>query len=260
MRDYLGARRVRARRGQAAVRRPAWRHGDDRSGAEGTYVAVRPSGTEPKVKYYMFTYEPAESWPIWRTPRPSTPRGWRTLGQRPDRVFAIGAVSVELLALLVGAIGLTPQASARLQLGRYAPCSVAYSPRLQVGAVDPGRCNRHEPMSSTSCPTRFEARRRDPRREGLPAESTRRSALAFAGPLAKVREFPQTPGVYLMKDSAGRVIYVGKAKNLRVAGRQLLSQGGGRGPPHGRPGARDRRHRFHRRPKAKSTRCWPRPG
>jgi excinuclease ABC subunit C len=33
---------------------------------------------------------------------------------------------------------------------------------------------------------------------------------------AKVREFPQTPGVYLMKDSAGRVIYVGKAKNLRA--------------------------------------------
>src|SRR5262245_44275274 len=33
---------------------------------------------------------------------------------------------------------------------------------------------------------------------------------------AKVREFPQTPGVYLMKDLAGRVIYVGKAKNLRA--------------------------------------------
>lgn len=28
--------------------------------AEGTYLAVRPSGTEPKVKYYLFTYEPAE--------------------------------------------------------------------------------------------------------------------------------------------------------------------------------------------------------
>ena len=27
---------------------------------EGTYVAVRPSGTEPKVKFYMFTFEPAE--------------------------------------------------------------------------------------------------------------------------------------------------------------------------------------------------------
>ena len=31
----------------------------------------------------------------------------------------------------------------------------------------------------------------------------------------QVRSFPQTPGVYLMKDGAGRVIYVGKAKNLR---------------------------------------------
>ena len=31
----------------------------------------------------------------------------------------------------------------------------------------------------------------------------------------KVRQFPTTPGVYLMKDSAGRVLYVGKAVNLR---------------------------------------------
>ncbi len=28
--------------------------------AEGTFVAVRPSGTEPKVKYYLFAFEPAE--------------------------------------------------------------------------------------------------------------------------------------------------------------------------------------------------------
>lgn len=34
-------------------------------------------------------------------------------------------------------------------------------------------------------------------------------------PSEKVRTFPQTPGVYLMKDDKGRVIYVGKAKNLR---------------------------------------------
>jgi excinuclease ABC subunit C len=33
---------------------------------------------------------------------------------------------------------------------------------------------------------------------------------------AKVRQFPTTPGVYLMKDSQGRVIYIGKAKNLRA--------------------------------------------
>jgi excinuclease ABC subunit C len=31
----------------------------------------------------------------------------------------------------------------------------------------------------------------------------------------KVREFPHAPGVYLMKDAVGRVIYVGKAKDLR---------------------------------------------
>lgn len=39
--------------------------------------------------------------------------------------------------------------------------------------------------------------------------------LGYGHSAAKVREFPQTPGVYLMKDSAGRVIYIGKAKNLR---------------------------------------------
>ena len=34
-------------------------------------------------------------------------------------------------------------------------------------------------------------------------------------PADKVKQFPTTPGVYLMKDAQGRVIYVGKAKNLR---------------------------------------------
>jgi excinuclease ABC subunit C len=42
------------------------------------------------------------------------------------------------------------------------------------------------------------------------------SNQAEAGPKAKVRSFPTVPGVYLMKDAQGRVIYVGKAKNLRA--------------------------------------------
>jgi excinuclease ABC subunit C len=34
-------------------------------------------------------------------------------------------------------------------------------------------------------------------------------------PAEKVKQFPAGPGVYIMKDSQGRVVYVGKAKNLR---------------------------------------------
>lgn len=34
-------------------------------------------------------------------------------------------------------------------------------------------------------------------------------------PADKVKQFPPSPGVYLMKDAEGRVLYVGKAKNLR---------------------------------------------
>ena len=34
-------------------------------------------------------------------------------------------------------------------------------------------------------------------------------------PAEKVKQFPPNPGVYLMKDATGTVIYVGKAKNLR---------------------------------------------
>ncbi len=37
----------------------------------------------------------------------------------------------------------------------------------------------------------------------------------FQRAAATAKKLPQVPGVYLMKDSAGRVIYVGKAKNLR---------------------------------------------
>jgi excinuclease ABC subunit C len=39
--------------------------------------------------------------------------------------------------------------------------------------------------------------------------------FGFRRAAAKVREFPTTPGVYLMKDGVDRVIYIGKAKNLR---------------------------------------------
>ena len=51
-----------------------------------------------------------------------------------------------------------------------------------------------------------------------PASSLNKSqAEFFARAAEKVRDkFPKSPGVYLMQDHAGRVIYIGKAKNLRA--------------------------------------------
>ncbi len=49
-----------------------------------------------------------------------------------------------------------------------------------------------------------------------PSPSDPAAPTTTPGPGEKVRTFPNTPGVYLMKDAQGRVIYVGKAKNLRA--------------------------------------------
>jgi len=58
---------------------------------------------------------------------------------------------------------------------------------------------------------------RDHTAETTPADTDAAAAVRDRSvAAAKVRTFPQTPGVYLMKDAAGRVIYVGKAKNLRA--------------------------------------------
>jgi hypothetical protein len=58
---------------------------------------------------------------------------------------------------------------------------------------------------------------RDALAETTPADTDAAAAARDRSLAAeKVRSFPQTPGVYLMKDAAGRVIYVGKAKNLRA--------------------------------------------
>jgi excinuclease ABC subunit C len=43
-------------------------------------------------------------------------------------------------------------------------------------------------------------------------------------PAEKVKQFPTTPGVYLMKDSQGVVLYVGKAKNLRSRAGHYFTQ------------------------------------
>ena len=62
----------------------------------------------------------------------------------------------------------------------------------------------------------------------------RHTTEAPTDPREKVRGFPTSSGVYLMKDAQGRVIYVGKAKNLRSRAGSLLPEDGRRRPPHRR--------------------------
>jgi excinuclease ABC subunit C len=42
----------------------------------------------------------------------------------------------------------------------------------------------------------------------------------------QIERFPRAPGVYLMQDAKGHIVYVGKAKNLRSRVRQYYSQAG----------------------------------
>ena len=60
-----------------------------------------------------------------------------------------------------------------------------------------------------------ESQARQPENELRSGDSSPAESGEFAPPHEKVRTFPATPGVYLMKDAQGRVIYVGKAVNLR---------------------------------------------
>jgi excinuclease ABC subunit C len=47
------------------------------------------------------------------------------------------------------------------------------------------------------------------------SDAEKPAETAGTTPGEKAKQFPPTPGVYLMKDAQGRVIYIGKAKNLR---------------------------------------------
>ena len=73
------------------------------------------------------------------------------------------------------------------------------------------------------------------------------SASATISPAEKVKQFPTTPGLYLMKDAQGRVIYIGKAKNLRSRAGSYFHKGRRGRPPHLRLDRRGRRYRVPRR-------------
>jgi hypothetical protein len=81
----------------------------------------------------------------------------------------------------------------------------------------------------------------------LPDDSDASSTYGFKRALAKVREFPRAPGIYLMKDSGGAGHLHRQGEESSRAGRELLSQGRGGGSADDRSGTRNLRHRFHRR-------------
>ncbi len=68
----------------------------------------------------------------------------------------------------------------------------------------------------------------------------------FEQAAAKVRTFPQSPGVYLMKNQAGVVIYVGKATNLRSRAGSYFLKAAAEEHPYRQLDRRDRGYRFHR--------------
>ena len=45
-------------------------------------------------------------------------------------------------------------------------------------------------------------------------------------PLAHISKFPAKPGVYIMRNHAGGILYIGKAKNLKERVRQYFAPGG----------------------------------
>ncbi len=60
VRDYLGLKELKPGGKPIPFQGPVGDMVMIDLGPPGTYVAVRPSGTEPKVKFYTFTFEPAE--------------------------------------------------------------------------------------------------------------------------------------------------------------------------------------------------------
>jgi excinuclease ABC subunit C len=64
----------------------------------------------------------------------------------------------------------------------------------------------------------------------LPPAESAAGPVETIDPRQKVKQFPTTPGVYLMKDSQGRVLYVGKAKNLRNRTSHYFSKAGTEDP------------------------------
>ena len=78
---------------------------------------------------------------------------------------------------------------------------------------------------------------------------------AIVSPAEKVKQFPPSPGVYLMKDAQGVVLYIGKAKNLRNRAGHYFTKAGAE-DSYRRPCETHRRRRFCARRKRSGLRSF----
>ncbi len=82
---------------------------------------------------------------------------------------------------------------------------------MNINAIRPMNQEPSDSQPGKPLPTPIEASR-----ESAPEVKGTSTSEVATQVAQKVKEFPASPGVYLFKDAAGVVIYVGKAKNLRT--------------------------------------------
>src|SRR5262249_17483010 len=108
----------------------------------------------------------------------------------------------------------------RLEIG---PACDAHPPgaAFPAGRTDHPACPCCRALAGSACAIK----KSGGTRPGTESARSRRCCMSDAiSPGDKAKTFPAAPGVYLMKDEQGRVIYVGKAKNLRNRASHYFTQ------------------------------------
>ena len=106
------------------------------------------------------------------------------------------------------------------------PAPPAAVPEAVAPPVPEADAAAADPQSLLSSATPVPKRRKRAAKRGPDGEALAEEAPAPLTLEEIVERLPTEPGVYLMKDSEGKVIYVGKAKQLKVRVKQYFAVSG----------------------------------